>query len=295
MTAEMAASDRTLPAGVSVHRLVETDLQAAVALSAEARWNQTGADWQLFRVLGSVVCLMRHGKLIATAATLPYAPRFGWISMVLVTATERRLGLARWLLGFCVGELADRGLVPVLDATPAGRAVYLGLGFEDTWNMHRLVGRVDQYAPVSSAEVGIRRLEENDWPEIISIDQRVFGADRGALLRSLARRLSQASLVAVRQGQIVGFSLGRDGRVMNQLGPVVAVDNDAATALVAAALNAISGPVAVDVPDRHTKLIRWLAERGFSAERPLTRMVYKSASCFDDTDCLFAIAGPELG
>lgn len=295
MTAEMVTSDRTLPAGVSVQRLAETDLQGAVALSAEARWNQTSADWQLFRTLGSVVCLRRNGTPIATAATLPYAPRFGWISMVLVTATERRQGLARWLLSFCVRELADRGLVPVLDATPAGRAVYLKLGFKDTWNMHRLVGGADRCAPVNSTVVGTRRLEENDWPEVISIDQRVFGADRSALLRSLALRLPQVSLVAVRHGEIVGFSFGRDGRVMNQLGPVVAVDDDAATALVAGALTAISGPVAVDVPDRHAKLTRWFAERGFSAERQLTRMVYKSASCFDNPDCLFAIAGPELG
>ncbi len=291
----MAASDRTLPAGVSVRRLAEVDLEAAVALSAEARWNQTSADWQLFFKLGSVVCLTRNGSPIATAATLPYAPRFAWISMVLVTAPERRQGLARWLLRLCVEELVDRGLVPVLDATPAGRAVYLGLGFKDTWSMHRLVGRADQFAPDGWMETGVRRLEENDWPEIVAFDRKVFGADRSVLLRSLAQRLPRASLVAIRQGQIIGFSLGRDGRVMTQLGPVAAADHDAATALVARALSVISGPAAIDVPDRHTALTRWLAERGFSPERPLTRMVYKSSSCFDDTDCLFAIAGPELG
>ena len=291
----MAASDRTLPAGVSVRRLAEADLDAAGALSAEARWNQTSADWQLFLKLGSVVCLTRNGALIATAATLPYAPRFAWISMVLVTAAERRQGLARWLLRLCVEELVHQGLVPVLDATPAGRAVYLGLGFKDTWSMQRLIGRADQLASEGSTEVGIRPLAENDWPEIIAFDQKVFGADRSVLLRSLARRLPQASLVAVRRGQLVGFSLGRGGRVMTQLGPVAAADNDAATALVARGLSVISGPATIDVPDRHAALSRWLAERGFAAERSLTRMVYKSTSFFDDTACLFAIAGPELG
>ena len=106
MTAEMAVSDRILPAGVSVRPLAEADLEAAVALSAEARWNQTSADWQLFLRLGNVVCLMRDGAPIATAATLPYASRFAWISMVLVTAAERRQGLAQWLLRCCVEEVS---------------------------------------------------------------------------------------------------------------------------------------------------------------------------------------------
>jgi GNAT superfamily N-acetyltransferase len=281
--------------GVSVHRLADADLEAAAALSTEAGWNQILADWEIFLRLGSVICLTRNGAPIATAASLPYTPRFAWISMVLVTAAERRQGLARWLLRICVEELVARGLVPVLDATPAGRSVYLGLGFEDTWTMHRLVGRAGQAAADRSTEVIIRRLEENDWLEIIPLDRKVFGADRNVLLRHLARRLPELSLVAMRQGRIIGFSLGRDGRVMTQLGPVVAADNDAAIALVARALSVISGPAAVDVPDRHTGLIRRLAERGFTAERPLTRMVYKSSSCFDETDCLFAIAGPELG
>jgi len=291
----MAASDRILPAGVVVRPLVEADLEAAVALSAEARWNQTGADWQTFLKLGSVVCLTRNGSLIATSATLPYISRFAWISMVLVTAAERRQGLARWLLCHCVEELIGRGLIPVLDATPAGRAVYLGLGFRDTWTMHRLVGRADQFAADARVGIEVRRLQESDWPNVISFDRSVFGADRGVLLRSLARRLPQAAFVAIHHGRPVGFSLGRDGRVMTQIGPIAAVDHDAALMLVAAALSAVSGPTAIDVPDRHVPLVKWLAERGYSAERPLTRMVYQSSSCFDDTAHLFAIAGPELG
>jgi GNAT superfamily N-acetyltransferase len=295
MTAATAASDPTLPAGLSVRPLIEADLEAATALSAEAGWNQVSADWRLFLQFGSPLCLTRNGKPLATAATLPYAPRFAWISMVLVSAPERHRGLARWLLRRCSDDLIGRGLVPALDATPAGRAVYLRLGFRDAWTMHRLVGHSGQFPVTGGEGVMVRRLQENDWPEVIAFDTAVFGADRGALLRSLAQRLPQASLVAVRHGRIIGFSLGRDGRVMTQLGPVAAIDGDTAIALIAAALSGISGPVAVDVPDRHAALIKWLKERGFSTERPLTRMVYQGSLPFDDTARLFTIAGPELG
>jgi ribosomal protein S18 acetylase RimI-like enzyme len=295
MIAETAASDRALPPGISARPLTKANLEGAMALVAEARWNQNPADWQLFLGQGSPFCLTRDGTLIATAAILPYAPRFAWISMVLVTAAERRQGLARWLLRHCVEEIVSRGLVPVLDATPAGRDVYLGLGFRDTWTMQRLVGRGHQFAAETGCNVEIRRLREDDWPQIISLDQEAFGANREVLLRSLAVRLPEASFVAVRDGRIIGFSLGRDGRVMTQLGPVLAEDDDAAIRLVAAALFAISGPIALDVPDRHHALTKWLADRGFSIERPFTRMVHQRASSFDDTTRLFAIAGPELG
>jgi GNAT superfamily N-acetyltransferase len=291
----MAVSDQSLPSGISARPLTEADLEAASALSLEAGWNQVTADWRLFLQIGRAICLTRNEKPVATAAILPYASRFAWISMVLVTAAERRQGLARWLLRHCMDDILQHGLVPVLDATPAGRAVYLNLGFRDTWDMHRLTGRCGQFAANPVEAVTVRHLREGDWAQIGDLDKTVFGADRGALLRSLAQRLPQASLVAVQNERLIGFCFGRDGRVMTQLGPLVAADSDTAIMLAAEALSSISGQAAIDVPDRHATLVRWLSERGFSPERPLTRMVYRSASSFDDTTRQFAIAGPELG
>ncbi len=294
MTVATAASDPALPSGMSVRPLADADLEAAMALSAEAGWNQTAEDWRFFFQFGRTLCLTRNDKPVATAAILPYAPRFAWISMVLVTAAERRQGLARWLLHRCIQDVVAGGLVPVLDATPAGRSVYLGLGFRDAWAMRRLVGRADGGAAPDAA-IGIRPLLDSDWPQLIALDAKVFGADRSALLQSLAQRLPQAALVAECQGRIAGFSLGRNGRVMAQLGPIVAADRDTAIVLARSMLSRVRGPVALDVPDSHTALAHWLVERGFSAERPLTRMVHQRAIAFDDTARLFAIAGPELG
>ena len=81
----MVTSDRILPPGITARPLDERDVTSALALSREAGWNQIAADWQLFIELGGVIGLLRDGRLIATAATLPYAGGFAWISMVLVT------------------------------------------------------------------------------------------------------------------------------------------------------------------------------------------------------------------
>ena len=101
----------------------------AEALVAEAGWNQVAADWRIFLDFGTAYAVRSGGRVIATAATLPYGGRCAWISMVLVSAEHRRRGLATRLLHRCISDITASGLVPVLDATPAGAKVYAPLGF----------------------------------------------------------------------------------------------------------------------------------------------------------------------
>src|SRR4051794_38049091 len=93
--------------------LAAAELADAEALVREAGWNQTAADWAIFRALGTVHAARANGRVVATAATLPYGA-FAWISMVLVTAEQRRSGLGTKLLKRCVAQLQDRGCVPIL-------------------------------------------------------------------------------------------------------------------------------------------------------------------------------------
>jgi len=294
----MEASDRDLPEGITARLVREDDLDAARSLSQEAGWNQIAADWRIFLELGRVIGLVREdGRLVATAATLPHGSDFGWISMVLVTASERRRGLARWLLRRCMDDLIAGGRVPLLDATPAGRTVYVGLGFKDCWTMRRLIAR--SVRPLSQdkfyTDADVRPVEAQNWSTIAALDQDVFGADRTDLLHCLAARLPPAALVAVRGGRIAGYLFGRDGRTLSQLGPLVAEDEGIARSLLSHAITSVPTPLVVDLPDRHAALGKWLEMLGFNAERPLTRMVHGRSSAFDDTARLFAIAGPELG
>jgi GNAT superfamily N-acetyltransferase len=122
----MAPSDPrpALPEGVRLKRLGADDIADALALSVEAGWNQVAADWRIFLELGEAYGLTAAGadrRLVASAAILPHGDYFGWISMVLVTAAQQRRGLARWLLRHSMAALGARRLVPLLDATPAGR------------------------------------------------------------------------------------------------------------------------------------------------------------------------------
>lgn len=284
----MASTERLVEAPLG-----EADLESACALVAEAGWNQNAADWRLFLQLGSAIAMKSaDGRVAATAATLPYPSGFGWISMVLVTAALRRRGIATRLLGRCIDELRADGMIPVLDATPAGREVYQPLGFRDGWPIQRWRRGAD--APLPSAK-GVRQLREEDWPGVRALDAAAFGCDRSPLLARLRDR-SGGFACAIEDGRrLRGFLLGREGRVAAQLGPIVAEDEAGAASLAAHALRRLKAPVIVDALDRHRAFGAWLAANGFERERPYTRMALGRDELFGDPRRTIAIAGPELG
>ncbi len=280
----------------AIRPLAPHEVAGAQRLVEEAGWNQLPADWQLFADLGRVVCIAAEdGGIAATAATLP-SRGFGWISMVLVRQTHRRRGLASALLQHCIAHLQAEGLVPMLDATPAGRTVYQPLGFTDGWTITRW-RRTGGGAPIAlpAGSPAVRALEDRDWDGVLALDLQAFGADRAEVLRRLRARSTAFACVTEEQGRITGALLGRDGRKATQVGPVLASTPDAAAALLAHALGRIAGPVLLDAVDLHPGWQALLPGAGFSVERGYTRMALGAAAANGDAATLYAIAGPELG
>lgn len=276
-----------------IEPLTPSDLERADALVAEAGWNQDEADWHIFLQLGSgLAARAADGTLVGTAAVLPHVGGFGWISMVLVAKAFRRRGIATRLLQRCIDMMKDAGVVPVLDATPAGRELYKPLGFRDGWPITRW--RRTGAAPAAQAPE-VRALHERDWVSVCALDTRAFGCDRTALLERLRVRSSGFACVCESAGSLRGFLLGREGRVATQLGPIVAEDEAAAIALAAWANARLAPPIIVDALDRHHGLADWLAVNGFAKERPYTRMTLARDEPFGDAHRTIAIAGPELG
>jgi GNAT superfamily N-acetyltransferase len=273
--------------------LDERHLAGCLELSKSARWNQNAADWRLMLDIGRGWGIaLGDGTLAASTLVLPYGG-FAWVSMVLVLPSQRRQGFATRLLRIALDDLGKRGLTPILDATPAGRAVYVQEGFHDTWGFRRLQLR----EPCAALErpAGVRALRESDWPRLLELDARAFGASREPLLRALAARLAQAALVCDGSAGLQGFLLGREGREALQLGPLVARDAGTARALLAAALTAVRPPLYLDLVDREPSLGAWLESLGFAFQRPFTRMVRCAPRAPGEAGLVFCPAGPELG
>ena len=270
------------------HPLGEADLPGCLALSKAAHWNQNEADWRLMLEFGHGWGISIGGALAASTLVLPYGGDFAWVSMVLVLPEHRRKGFASRLLRTAIGDMATRGLTPVLDATPAGRAVYAREGFSDRWGFTRFFVK-ERKAP-SATEGQARPLREADWKAILELDREAFGASREKVLRALHRRLPQAAWVV--EGK--GFIFGRDGREANQIGPLIAVDAGSARTLLSRALAAVHPPLYVDAAD-HADLATFVSELGFALQRPFTRMVHGARAAPGRQELNFLVAGPELG
>jgi len=278
------------------HALEDRHLAGCLALSKSAHWNQNEADWRVMLAIGRGWGItLGDGTLGASTIVLPYGARFAWISMVLVLPEQRRKGYATLLLKKALQENARLGLTSILDATPAGHAVYVQEGFHDRWGFKRYA--LAAPSGLFQAEQGVRPIRAADWSAILALDLRAFGASRERLLRNLASRLPQAALLAESGGRIDGFVLGRDGREATQVGPLVAEDEPTATRLLDAALLGTRPPVYVDIADHAPALQAWAQTKGFVFQRPFTRMVHGEGAgpAPGDQSLVFCPAGPELG
>lgn len=273
---------------LDIIRLEPRHLHGALALSEEAHWNQVEADWRMMMTAGQAIGIEApDGRLIASALTLPYGTRFGWVSMVLVTSAWRQKGLATRLLQTCIDTLEGTGLIPVLDATPAGENVYRPMGFDPHFSFQRW-----QHSGVENIAMEVVNVDEGSTAEpdfVERYDAEVFGGDRPLVLQSLLARSTGFNC------RDDGFLLGRSGRVATQIGPIFATDSECGLAMLDRALLRLRGPVFVDACDHQPEFIARLEELGFTPQRPFLRMAKGRAESFGKSVNMFAMAGPELG
>jgi GNAT superfamily N-acetyltransferase len=273
----MAAID-----GLPVIKLGVEDAIAGLVLSTEARWNQTEEDWRVFLHEGVVFGIRNGPLLVATAALLPYSGNNAWISMVLVTSSHRRRGLATRLVDACLETARKNGLTSWLDATPDGAAVYEPLGFTPTLQLRRVKLVMPTHLPAPPPPVA-------SLDTLLTRDLRATGFDRTALLTAFAQR-SGSRIVAARGA----IALIRDGRTARHIGPLFADNAADALALVHAIARSENAPLLLDAVAPKAAFLEGLTASGWTIERPFQRMRLGPAISAGD-EMPFAVAGPEFG
>ena len=266
---------------LSIAQLGTGDVASGLALSSEAHWNQNEADWLYFLTKGIVFGMRDRGRLIATAALLPYTGSDAWISMVLVTESWRRRGLATRLVDTCLNTATKLGLTSWLDATPAGAAVYGPLGFTPTIQLRRLrlENASDSAAPPSAGKID----------ELITCDISAMGFDRRELLLELGGRPTSR---LVTSGD--AMTLVRDGRTARHIGPLFAATPTHALALVEHIVASEHGAILIDAVASQNQFLNGLTDSGWTIERPFQRMRFGRATT-QGAELPFAVAGPEYG
>ena len=269
---------------LAIVQLGEADAASGVLLSSEAQWNQNEADWRFFLTKGIVFGVRdRDGRVIASAALLPYSDSDAWISMVLVTGNWRRRGLATRLVDACIGAASRLGVTAWLDATPAGATVYGPLGFSPTIQLRRL-----RFERASTVKADVE-LAPGKLDDLLKLDIRAMGFDRRDLLRELSERPTSRLLS---HGD--AMALVRDGRTARHIGPLFAGTPTHALALMRDIAASERRPLLIDAVASHETLLQGLANSGWAIERPFQRMRFGRAGT-KTAEPPFAVAGPEFG
>lgn len=274
--------------------MTEADIPDGLRLCRASGWNQQEEDWRLLLRMaeGRFRAAVLDGRVVATGGAALYGTRLAWICMILVDPDLRGRGIGTRIFGEVLGLLDDIEAVG-LDATPAGRHVYVRHGFEDARSLVRMRTRVaDVNRPDSG---GAQALTPSALPAVGALDLEVFGADRSALLRWALERAPEYAWSLHEAGAFAGYCFGRHGHHSDHIGPVVARSVETARRLVAACLRDTKAEhVIVDVPVERREWTAALGELGFEEQRSLTRM-YRGRLRPGRGDLHFAICGPELG
>jgi GNAT superfamily N-acetyltransferase len=171
-----------------------------------------------------------RGEIVAVAGAIAYG-HFCWVGLVATDPGRQRQGLATTISRHCVEWARVRGCATIaLDASGAGRPVYERLGFQAVGGTAEL--SLPPEIPDASGSTSVRRASREGIDALLGLDRRIFGADRGRLLRDLSRQDDARCYVAEISGEVRGYLFARK----RLLGPGCAVDEASARELVRAAL-----------------------------------------------------------
>ena len=253
------------------------DVAAGLRLSRASGWNQTEGDWRLLLSLGPGLFRagVRDDRVVASGGAVRYGDALAWICMILVDPADRGGGIGTAMfdevLVRCEAERRAGRLATVgLDATPAGRGIYLQRGFVDGPPLARM--RVDPAEARRAPATRSVPMTEGDLEPVLALDREVFGADRAPVLRWAWASAPELARVSRAGGRVLGYCFGRHGDHSDHVGPVVADDLAVALDLVAGGIAATHRPSLIVDAAVDADWVQALGDLGFREQRPFTRM-----------------------
>lgn len=226
---------------------------------------------------------------VGSVSLAEWGDALAWVGGMAVLPEARGRGVGRALLQTCLDETTARSVG--LDATESGRPLYEKAGF-------RVVSQTRAWKSETTLEArptkthSLHPISISEAMEIGEYDATRFGAKRLPALMDLMHAAPWHAFLSRERatGNVSGFAFGHE----KGIGPVVADDDEAARALVAAC--AVSGaPQRLLMDDNHASAARVFASLGFVDEGfGCTRMV-RGADLPMRLDACYAPAAWALG
>jgi ribosomal protein S18 acetylase RimI-like enzyme len=270
------------------------DLAAMHRLAQEMSWPHRAEDCGLMFQLGAgVVAVDGVQGPVGVGMRWSFGRDVGTIGMMLVARERQGRGIGRALMASLIADSGSRALT--LNATAEGLGLYEKLGFIRTGLVRQHQARFAETPVVPAAPtVPLRRATPADLAALCALDAAAFGADRSALIQGFLAS-GDAWLTEGAAGA-TGFAILRAFGRGTMIGPVVAPEEDAAIALVAAAASAApAGVLRIDILAEATRLGEWLTAAGLPAIDTVTTMLRGDWPTLPKSPRRFGLAFQALG
>ncbi|MGW4524228.1 GNAT family N-acetyltransferase [Amycolatopsis sp. NPDC004378] len=254
---------------MKIRTLAAADLPACADLAESRSWPREPPKWRLLHEVGQVFGVdAPDGAGLAACAALVSFGTLASISMVLVAPRFERRGLGRAITEHAVAAAGDR--VVFLHASKFGRPLYESMGFAADGGCQGHTGKF--------ADDGGPGAAPGSLSSALELDRRAQGVDRRPLLERLGTPFAVAG----------GFAFGADIGHVTVIGPVVAVSEAAAKAVIRGVARSATGEVRVDPDFRFPSLAGWVRERGLVPGPPAPRLVLEGRALPGDASMRFA-------
>ena len=281
-------------AGFEIATASADDVRLICGWAADEGWSPGRTDHWAFHAADPTGYLMGRldGEPVASISVVRYGADFGFLGCYIARPPVRGkgYGLRIWQAGMKLAAGRNVGL----DGVPAQQANYQKSGFRLAWNNVRYEGA----APVGvEPPGGVRFVDARGVPfdRLAAYDRRFFPAARDSFLAPWITAPERAALVALKDGEIVGFGVIRAGAASSRIGPLYAASPAIAAALVSTLGQAMPGAaVAIDVPEVNKAAVALVGEMGFKPAFATARM-YTGADPVCEIAGFYSVTSFELG
>lgn len=235
------------------------------------------------------------GKIVSSAAIIPYESGAASIGMVIVDELYRGMGLGKEATRKCIDSVPDTYSI-MLISTPEGRNLYEKMEFIPVSSVHKFF--CENYlaaAELNFSDVILEDFKEMDFNQVVKIDERAFGARRRVFLRNRLRQAAKCFIVKNSNGDVIGYGAAVLGPENMILGPIVAPDSQIAALLTDQLASLHRGKLRIDVPEGNKGFMQLLMQRGFRRVSNPPIMIIRSTSMPARNQTLFGIAAQVFG
>lgn len=280
-------------------RLMEfdtSDIPGIIDLSISVNWDYDEYEIGTVMSSGKIFGFKNaEGKIVSSAAIIPYENNLASIGMVIVHNDYRGLGLGKQATQQCIDFVSSDTPV-MLIATEEGKPLYEKMGFRVVDSVHKyLCETYEAYPPSDNSSIFIEEFNERDFIEIVDLDKAGFGAKRSKFLHHRINQSKQCIVARDTKGNIIGYGISILGPINLIVGPIVAPDSQTAVLLIDQLATGHQGKLRIDVPSGNLDFMLSLEDKGFKKVSNPPIMIANAVDMPHRNKTLFGIAAQIFG